>query len=83
MRHLSRSLDTVVLWVRTDEEDQSTFFWRAKGGSAGEISCFKSEASPEPKSGWRVTTTQAASLPACLAMSGPQSQGTYYFLARR
>lgn len=82
MRRLSRSMDTVVLWVRSDEEDPDNFFWRAKGASAGEISCFKSQSTPEPKSGWRVTTKQVASLPECLDKSGPQSSGTYYSLAR-
>ncbi len=83
MHRLARSLDNVVLWVRSDEEDPDNFFWRGKGASAGEISCFQGQCTPEPKAGWRVADTRPASLPACLADAGPKSPGTFYFLARR
>ena len=82
MHRLARSLNTVVLWVRSDEEDTDNFFWRGKGASAEEISCFASQSTSEPKSPWTVTRTQAASLRECLDTSGPMSMGTYYFLAR-
>ena len=82
MNRLSRSLDAVVLWVRSNEENPETYFWRGKGDTADDICCFKSEAKPEPKSGWRLARSQSAALPACYDTSGPKSSGTFYFLVR-